>query len=122
MRGDSIIDTWVELNPLNTSEVHVWPLYFIKPRDFAHRADDPDLKHQGYNRAAMELLPKQFGVECGTVDDEAIYLDLPHIARRQFLRRGIPARNIHMEHAYLADELPTTRKGGGRYLVAIVRL
>jgi hypothetical protein len=119
---DSILDALVELGPLDTTLVHAWPLYFIKPVEFVHHAADKDPQHAEYNRAAIRFLPKQFGAECGAVTADSIKIDLPRIARQQLLRRHIPSANIHMEHCYLADELPTTRNSeNGRYLVAIVR-
>jgi hypothetical protein len=117
---DSMLDA-LRVTPEHLHEVQVWPLYFIKPEDFPHRADDTELDHAVYNPAAMRFLPKVYGKDCGTVTKSEIQMDLPGIARKQFIVRGVPAKNIHMEHQYLADELPTTRNGGGRYLVAIVR-
>jgi len=111
------IDLWKN----DPAEVHVWTLFFIKPDDFVHRADDKERDHPVYNPAAMRFLPKMYGKACGVVTKEEIRMNLPDIAKAQCLSYGVPAENIHMEHRFLADELPTTRNGGGRYLVAVVR-
>jgi hypothetical protein len=103
------------------SQVHVWPLYFIKPDDFVHHASDTERDYGTYNSAAIRFLPSQYGAACGTVTSKEIHMDLPRIARAQCIQYGVSSTNVHMEHCYLADELPTTRNGGGRYLVAIVR-
>jgi hypothetical protein len=100
--------------------VHAWPLYFIKPEDFAHRFDDPLPEHQPYNRAAANYLPTRYR-EFGWVDQFGINIDLPKVAKSQLMEHGVPEENIHLEHCYLSDELPHTRNGGGRYLVAVVR-
>jgi hypothetical protein len=102
--------------------VHVWPLYFIKPTEFVHNFDDPDPERARYNRAAGKYFPVLFGSQYGWQDEQGVYIDLPRIARFQAIRCGVLPENIHMEHCYLADDLPTTRNGGGRYLVATVRL
>ncbi len=117
---DSIIEAFGVPKEL-MHEVHFWLLYFIKPEDFAHRADDK--VHDSYNRAAISFLPCVYGKECGDVTSERILIDLPRIARMQCIQHGVPSGNIHTDHAYLADDLPHTRKGEGttRYLVAIVR-
>jgi len=101
--------------------IYAWPLYFIKPQHFGHRFDDPDLKHAAYNQGAILSLPREFGSEYGWKSAEAIHIDLPRIARTQLINRGVPKSNIFLDHAYLADELPTTRNGGGRYLTVVVR-
>jgi hypothetical protein len=116
---DNMLDA-LKLAPGEEKKVHAWPFYFIKPKDFAHRFEDPILTHRPYNRAAAELFPKEFD-EFGTVDSVGINIDLPRIVKSQLIRRGVPEENIHLEHAYLSDELPTTRNGGGRYLVTTVR-
>ena len=103
------------------SLIRVWVFYSIKPQDFAHYFATANPEHAAYNRAAAEFLPKEYGGECGWADRNAIYIDLPKIIRAQFVRHGIPADNISLQHAYLRDELPTTRNGGGRYLAVVVR-
>ncbi len=122
----SVVDSIIEALSVPTDkmhEVHVWPLYFIKPEDFAHRANDKEKDHGEYNQGAIRFLPTQYGKECGDTTSERILMDLPRIARKQCMAHGVPSANIHMDHCYLADELPHTRKGEGttRYLVAIVR-
>ncbi len=122
----SVVDSIIEalgVTPEKMHEVHVWPLYFIRPEEFSHRANDIQKDHGEYNRAAIRFLPTQYGKECGDVTSDRIMMDLPRIARKQCLGHGIPCSNIHMEHCYLDNELPHTRKGEGttRYLVAIVR-
>ena len=97
--------------------LRAWVFYSIKAQDFDHRFDDA--KHASYNKAAAHYLPQEYGREFGRIDDEAVYIDIPKIVRRQFHQLGV--ENVSLEHAYLADELPTTRNGGGRYLAAIVR-
>ncbi|MEK7068642.1 MAG: hypothetical protein AAB964_02410, partial [Patescibacteria group bacterium] len=55
---------------------------------------------------------------------DEIGIDLARIFRAQAVKRGVPAENVHLEHADLHKELPTTRNGGGstgRYLVVGVR-
>lgn len=118
---DSIIDA-LEVPAERMHLVHVWPLYFIKPEDFVHRADDE--LHGAYNRAAIRFLPTQFDSESCRATSIEILMDLPRIARLQCMRHGIPAANIHMEHCYLANDLPTTRshEPAKRYLVAVARL
>jgi hypothetical protein len=122
----SVVDSIIEALKVPEDErhlVHVWPLYFIKPENFEHRADDPDTAHAEYNSSAIYFLPTQFGKECGNATSPVIEMDLPRIARMQCIQLGIPPTNIHMEHCYLADELPTTRgqERHKRYLVAVVR-
>jgi hypothetical protein len=104
-------------------EVHVAVYYSIRPEDFRHDLADKNPEHTAYNRSAMRLLPREYGGECGIVDAEGIGIDVPRIIRAQFKALGVPPANISLEHAYLSDELPTTRRGdgSGRYLVAVVR-
>lgn len=116
---DNMLDA-LGIDSDTAQEVWAWPLFFIKPEDFVHRFDDPDPRHAPYNQAAARFLPKTYA-EYGWVDKDAVYIDLPNIAACQLMKRGVPRGNINLDHAYLADELPTTRKGGGRYLVAVVR-
>jgi hypothetical protein len=105
-----------------SEKLFVWLMYFIKPDDFVHSTKDPNEAHAAYNCGALRYLPEQYGEAAGRVDAESIRIDLPRIARMQCLYLGVPARNISLDHAYLADELPHTRKpGGGRYLAAAVR-
>ena len=99
--------------------VHSWPLYFIRPEEFAHRPDDP--KHHAYNCAAARYLSAKYGAHAGQVEDGTLYMDLPRIFQKQLVERGVPEENIHLEHAYLPRGLPHTRNGGGRYLAAAVR-
>jgi hypothetical protein len=99
--------------------VHAWPLFFIKPKNFDHPFDHP--QHGAYNQAAAGMIRSAYGCACARTHSSGVRIDLPKIVRAQFMQYGVPAENIHMEHCYLADELPTTRKGGGRYLVAVVR-
>jgi hypothetical protein len=120
----SVVDSIIEAFGVPKScmhEVHFWMLYFIKPEHFVHRADDK--KHGVYNRAAIRFLPTYFDNKCCKTVNGSVLLDLSGIARLQCLRHGVPSDNIHMEHRYLDDELPHTRKDEGttRYLVAIVR-
>jgi hypothetical protein len=137
---ESLIDrTWVEtrgaeqarqkdmvdnaLDALNIrrhqmSEVHAFLLYFIHPDEFVHRFDDK--VHGEYNRAAAEILPQEFPGAAWKTDD-GVHIDLPAVATLQLMRRGVLLQNINRDHQYLSNELPTTRKQGGRYLAAIVR-
>lgn len=122
-KRDLVDNILVALGVSDHKKVHLWPLYFIGPEHFVHHKDDPNPKHAEYNRGAMEYLPQQFPGEFGEVDGDSIKIDLPRIFRAQCVKRGVPAGNVHLEHSYLAKELPTTRtNGGGRYLVAAVRL
>ncbi len=98
--------------------LHAWMFYSIRPEEFLHRYDDE--KHGEYNRLIGAYIEKNFGAG-GRFTSEGIEIDLPAIVKAQFERHGVPKENISLEHAYLATELPTTRNGGGRYLVAIVR-
>lgn len=95
--------------------------YSIRPEDFRHDFADADPKHAAYNKAAAKMLRREYGEECGIVDSRGIGVDVPRIIRAQFMAYGVPREHISLEHAYLCDELPTTRRGGGRYLVAVVR-
>ncbi len=122
-RSKDLIDNMLDALKIKAGEEHLvyaWPLYFIKPEHFAHRFDDPDPDHAVYNRAAAQYLPKEFA-EFGSVDTKGINIDLSLIAKSQLLRRGVPEENVFLSHSYLDDALPTTRRGGGRYLVAVVR-
>lgn len=121
-RGGNVIDNMIAALDTPPEEVHAWVLYFIKPQDFIHRFDDPDPNHAEYNTAAAAHLPKFYGDACGTVTGEGIAINLPGIAKANLMAWGVPEEQIHMEHCYLSDELPTTRRGGGRYLAATVRL
>jgi hypothetical protein len=100
-------------------DLKVWVFYSIKPEDFVHHFDDRNPNHALYNQAAACYLPQEFGEEYGWMDKYALYIDIPRIIRTQFRTLGV--NQVSLEHAYLADELPHTRNGGGRYLVAIVR-
>lgn len=116
---DYILDAFNVGTKDECAQVHVWPLYSIKPAEFEHAYDHP--VHGAYNKAAAEYIERRFGRDASVCDDRAVYIDLPRIIARQFVRKGVPEKHINLEHAYLADELPHTRKGGGRYLVAAVR-
>ncbi len=97
----------------------VWMLYFIKPRDFFHHKEHP--QHWEYNSKVGPYLDEHLGAGF-TQWPDGVRLDLPTIAAAQFKKHGVLEENIHLDHAYLHDELPHTRKEeGGRYLVAIVR-
>lgn len=117
---DNLVDALLEKGCV-VGDIFAWPMYFIAPSEFVHHRDDKDPAHAEYNRAAMAFLPREFAGAAGEVDEERILIDLPRIARAQFLRRGVPDTQVFLDHAYLSDELPHTRKGGGRYLVATVR-
>ncbi|HEY5383398.1 MAG TPA: hypothetical protein VIJ88_02495 [Candidatus Paceibacterota bacterium] len=119
---ESVVDNIVSaLTPHHNLRQYLraWVFYSIKPEDFVHRSDDPDPKHAAYNKAAADYLPQKFGSEFGWAEKAALYIDIPRIIKAQFHRLGV--EHVSLEHAYLANELPHTRNGGGRYLVAIVR-
>ena len=116
----SIVDSLAPSSLLR-SHIHAAVYYSIKPEDFRHDFEDVDPEHLKYNIPAAEMLPAEYGDECGIVDKQGICIDVPRIIRAQFISLGVPEENINLEHAYLADELPTTRRGGGRYLAAVVR-
>lgn len=118
---DSIMQAFCLESLKELAQMHVWPMWFIKPQDFRHMLDDPDPEHRKYNAAARSYLPWLYNETCVTPIEGGVLIDLAHIARLQLLRHDLPEENIHMEHCYLSDELPTTRKGGGRYLAAAVR-
>ncbi len=117
---NSIVDSLAPSDWLR-SQLRVAVYYSIKPEDFRHDFADVDPEHLKYNTEAARKLLYEYGDECGTVDTRGICIDIPRIIRAQFISLGVPAANISLEHAYLADELPTTRRGGGRYLAAVVR-
>jgi hypothetical protein len=104
-------------------EIRAAVYYSIRPEEFRHDLADKNTEHAEYNEGAWKLLPREYGEECGIVDSRGIGIDVPRIIRRQFIANGVPPENISLEHAYLRDELPTTRRGdgSGRYLVAVVR-
>lgn len=123
---ESVVDSIVSrLAPsrLLRQHIQVAVYYSIKPGDFRHDFADNNLEHAGYNKIAAHLLPQEYGQECGIVDSLGIGIDVPRIIRAQFVALGVPREHISLEHAYLCDELPTTRRGDGtgRYLVAVVR-
>lgn len=116
---DSVVEAFRELDSrADLRTLQAWMLYSIKPEDFLHRFDDE--AHKAYNRKVGTDVHARLGQGARKVED-GVELDLPAIAQAQFIQCGVPEHNIHLEHAYLADELPHTRRGGGRYLVAIVR-
>jgi hypothetical protein len=119
---DSIIEA-LEVPPDEMDQLHIWPLYFINPEDFAHHANAPDPAHAEYNRSAIYFLPTQFGKKCGHATSETILMNLPGIAKMQGIHRGVPPKNIHMEQCFLPKDLPTTRGNdpAKRYLGVIVR-
>lgn len=131
---DSIIAEFFRLGYKRSdlAYMHVWPLYSIRPEDFVHKfvlthEDVPDekkrLEHMQYNNAMPDYL-KTSGLEGGMrVANGGVELDVTKIATLQFMAHGVPEENIHLEHQYLSDELPTTRSGNpkARYLVSIVR-
>lgn len=108
-------------NTALAKRVHVWPLFFIKRDNFYHPFNAESKEHADYNKAAAEMLTKEYGRVCVQEDKEGVAIDLALIAHAQFMRYGVQSRHIHMEHSSLDEALPTTRNGGGRYLVAIVR-
>ena len=117
---DSIIEAFREIDSrADMRKLHAWMLYSITPEDFLHRFDDK--VYRDYNCHIGPYL-QRLGLEAGAQRAaEGLRLNLPAIAKTQFIQLGVPERNIHLEHSYLSDELPHTRRGGGRYLVAIVR-
>lgn len=117
---DSIIDAFCELGytEKHFCDLSVWVLYSIKPQDFLHRFDDQ--RHGEYNRRVGSDVARWTPVGVHTTA-AGFQIDVPAIARAQFIAHGVPSENIRLDHAYLNDELPTTRNGGGRYLVAVVR-
>lgn len=121
---ESLVDNIVAaLAPSRFLRAHVraWVFYSIKPEEFLHRFFDEDPEHLKYNVPAAKMLLEKYEDACGWVDEKGIYINIPTIIKAQFIALGVPEENINLEHAYLADELPTTRNGGGRYLAAIVR-
>lgn len=122
-RPQGLVDNLVDAlcaKGAHTRDLYAWPLYFIKPRHFVHAPDDP--VHGEYNRGAIAYIPAHYGAHCGKVTRAGLLLDLPRIVQTQFVRRGVPKTNVSLAHAYLEDELPTTRNSeNGRYLVAAVR-
>ncbi len=118
---DNIVKAFLEFEGSEPvlSNIRAWVLYSIKPENFVHRFDDE--KHHVYNRLVVPHL-ETLGLVGGMQKSvEDVWLDIPTIAKLQFMQHGVPEQNISLEHAYLSDELPTTRNGGGRYLVAVVR-
>jgi hypothetical protein len=120
-RHTDVVENAIKAIGGNPKDLHVYPLFFIKPEAFYHGRDDK--KHAKYNRAAMEYLPKKYGVYAGKVDDNGIYIDLANIARAQAMQCGVPGEHVHMDNRHMPEDLPHTRNGDGkgRYLVAIVR-
>ncbi len=105
--------------PCKAEDIQVWVLYSIRADDFLHRYDHEE--HGEYNRLiGPDLESRGLGVGYHR-SSEGVSLDMPVVIREQFLRRGVPSESVSLEHGYLADELPTTRNGGGRYLAAVVR-
>ncbi len=119
---DSIVSSFREMGYGQhqiAANLKVWMLYFIKPRDFFHHKEHPE--HWEYNSKVGPYLAERLGTGFAQWPD-GVRLDLPTIAAAQFKKHGVTEENIHLEHGYLADELPHTRKQeGGRYLVAIIR-
>lgn len=118
---DSMVDAFIDLgySKEDLQRMHVWVLYSIKPEHFVHLYEDPN--HAAYNLVVGAYLAQR-GLSEGTGNiPGGVALDVPTIVQGQFLQYGVPDEHIHLEHCYLSDELPTTRRGGGRYLVAIVR-
>jgi hypothetical protein len=128
---DSIADEFREQREDNDlSGMHVWALYSIKPGDFLHKfkltaedVADEEKRHEfmRYNERLPDDMRSR-GLQSGIrVNAEGIEIDVPEIIRLQFRAYGVPAEHIHLEHCYLSDDLPTTRRRNGRYLVAVVR-
>ncbi len=124
-RHESVVDSIMEAyhglgyTSHQLTRLKVWVFYSIRPEDFLHEFNDA--VHSTYNCRVGTDVHARLGRGARRVRD-GIELDLPAIAQAQFVQLGVPERNIRLEHAYLADELPhTRRRGGGRYLVAIVR-
>jgi len=113
----------VEKNSPDAREVHVWPVWSIRPEDFAHHLDAKNDVHRRYNQAAAEYLPRYFDERAVYRKDNAVHLDVPRIGQTQFMSYGVLEENIHFKHAYLHDDLPHTRgnEPNKRYLVAVVR-
>lgn len=122
--NESIVDSIVKALAPSVclrQHMHVGVYYSIKPEDFLHKFADEDPEHLKYNIPAAEMLMEEYGTAAGFVDSKGIYIDVPGIIKAQFVEYGVPEEQISLEHAYLSDELPTTRRGGGRYLAAITR-
>lgn len=121
---DAIVDTFRDLGYEQfeiAARLRVWLLYFIKPMEFFHPKADPEHpEHKDYNNKVAPYLAEHLGTGF-TEWADGVRLDLPLIAAAQFKKHGVPAKHINLGHSYLADDLPTTRNGGGRYIVAIVR-
>lgn len=122
-KHQSIVDTiirYLRKHDALAKDIHVWPMYSIKPAEFVHTFDHE--RHAAYNQAAGRYIPAKYGDTCCAVTRDAIEIDVPNIIQSQCLGYGIPEKQIYLDHAYLADELPHTRKdAGGRYLVTVVR-
>jgi hypothetical protein len=116
---DSIMLSFGPLRPFAKERLRVWPLFFIRPEDFYHRFDNKE--HGEYNRGALKYVPRILGKRSLEIDKGGVRFVLPQIVKAQFMAHGVLEKNIFLEHSYLADELPTTRNGGGRYLTAVVR-
>ena len=119
---DSILDAF-RVPQEKMYEVRFWLLYFIKPWHFTHAAKATHAEHAAYNQAAIRFLPTQYGKSAGSCTSESIDLDLPAIAYKQCIARGVPSLNINVAHQYLPDGLPTTRgeEPLKRYLVVVAR-
>lgn len=105
-------------------KLHVWPMYFMGPDEFVHHLVTNNPDHSLYSRSAREYLPQRYPGKYGWKEQESIGIDLARILQTQLLERGVPSKNVHMEHYRLHRALPTTRNGGGahgRYLVVAVR-
>jgi copper oxidase (laccase) domain-containing protein len=120
-RATGVVENAIAALECSPTDIHVWPMNFIKPEHFYHRRDDA--KYGDYNTAARDYLPKKYSARGAVTDQHGVYINLPGIAFEQAFRCGVPEDNIHLVHQYLSDELPHTRKDGGkgRYLAAIVR-
>ncbi len=100
--------------------VYVWVFWSIPTEQFDHPITG--LEHTHWAKAA-DYVFKQYGSEAAVKDGAVVKFDLPVIIHEQFAQMGVPSANIDAHtHAYLPDEFPTTRNGGGRsYLVLIKR-
>lgn len=118
---NSIVDALAPAQSIRR-QLQVGVYYSIRPEDFRHDVvGDHNPDHLKYNEAAGVMLPAEYGDAAGILYDTGIGIDVPRIIRAQFIELGVPETNINLDHAYLSDELPTTRNGGGRYLAAAVR-
>ncbi len=98
--NESVVGASIRALRDNPQRIHVWLYGSIVPEELLYSlSDNPwaEVNHQ-----ILDYVRQQgWGAECLSEKEDGFYLDLPKLARAQFLEYGVPAQNIHTDQGYL---------------------